>query len=218
MDFIKDNDQNTFCIIEWPNEKPGLTRIPQNITLLNDSCDTNIYNPDQLYNNDNILDNNIEKNSTVEEIPCKELTMVKTKFGKPKLCFDGYFYTIDRKSGVEPNIKIEWKCEQCNFNSFGKCNGRVKTIGYYEPVEEVTSHNHLPDPARTECLLALEKLKDLATKTSQNPRSIIKQSQTGLSQESASKMVRANNLTQVIKRIQNNKIDSHDKATCVGDL
>ncbi|CAF0709721.1 unnamed protein product [Brachionus calyciflorus] len=172
----------------------GLSKlnISQQATILNDSCDTSVYNPDQMYNNENVYIFE-ENNSTVEEISSIELII----------------------SGVEPNIKIEWKCEQFNFNSFGKCNGRVKTIGYYEPVEEVTSHNHLPDPAKTECLLALEKLKDLATKTSQNPRSIIKQSQTGLSQESASKMVRANNLTQVIKRIQNNKIDSHDKATCV---
>ena len=109
----------------------GLSKlnISQQTTILNYSCDISVYNPDQLYNNDNVLDISEENTSSVEEIPSIELTTVKTKFGKPKLCYDGYFYTIDRKSGIEPNVKIEWKCEQCNSNSIGKCNGRVKTSG-----------------------------------------------------------------------------------------
>jgi hypothetical protein len=40
----------------------------------------------------------------------EDLTIAATNKGKPKLCYAGYFYTIDRKN--ENNNKCFWKCER----------------------------------------------------------------------------------------------------------
>ncbi|RMZ94450.1 hypothetical protein BpHYR1_002786, partial [Brachionus plicatilis] len=173
--------------------------------------DDDYYDPELCFENEND-DKVVEEYEEEESIePKKKLTATSTKFGNPKLCHEGYFYTINRQTGVFPNNKIEWKCERVGSKK-DKCNGRVVTIGHLEPVKEITSHNHLPDPAKTECLLAMEKLKQLAQQSSQNPRSIIKKAQLNLSEESAAKMTRAVYLTQIVKRIQNEKVDSGDTA------
>lgn len=42
-----------------------------------------------------------------------QLTIRKTTHGKPKLCYEGYYYTIDTSVSkiIEPGMPIKWKCE-----------------------------------------------------------------------------------------------------------
>ncbi|CAF1038891.1 unnamed protein product [Brachionus calyciflorus] len=71
--------------------------------------------------------------SNAEDSEPNGLTIVKTKFGKPKLCYEGHYYTIDKVTGTAPNNKIALKCEkQGSWDE--KCNGRVHSIGFFEPL------------------------------------------------------------------------------------
>ena len=142
-----------------------------------------------------------------------ELVVTKTIRGKPKLCHNGHYYTIDRggKDGGRCD-KIEWKCERtCNTRQHAKCNGRVYSYGYYEPVFIVNKHNHIPEPEKEQGLLILNRMLERATISNDNPRIIIKQCQLDLEIENASYMCRPNNIRQRINRIRNKQIDHEYK-------
>ena len=84
------------------------------------------------------------------------LTITKTIRGKPKLCYKGFYYTIDRHGQKE---SIQWKCERpCNTQAHAKCSGRVLSYGSVEPVQIITDHNHIPEPEREDGLLALNEI------------------------------------------------------------
>ncbi|CAF0981176.1 unnamed protein product [Brachionus calyciflorus] len=53
--------------------------------------------------------------SNEEDSEPNGLTIVKTKLGKPKLCYEGHYYAIDKVTGTAPNNKIAWKCEKTRF-------------------------------------------------------------------------------------------------------
>ena len=123
----------------------------------------------------------VENCSNINELK-KLLITTKTVKGKPKLCYGGYYYTVDR---VGKNEKIQWKCERvCNTQDHARCNGRASSYGYFEPVEIITEHNHIPEPERTAGLLALEEMLQRAKISSDNPRTIMKKSQLQVPTES----------------------------------
>ncbi|CAF0766296.1 unnamed protein product [Brachionus calyciflorus] len=150
----------------------------KNLTIYDDDKE---YNPEEFYEEIGCNLANAEESNEEDSEP-NGLTIVKTKFGKPKLCYEGHYYTIDKVRGTK----------------------------FFEPVVITNGHNHLPDPSRTECLLAIDKLKSLAQLTNQNLRAIIKSEQIDLTNKSSAKMTRHTNLTQMVKRVQSKKVDSGD--------
>ena len=72
-------------------------------------------------------------------------------------------------------------------------------------VNDITEHNHIPHPIREEVLSVVNENKRLALETNDDPKSIIKNSQTCLSNEASANMVRHSNLRQTIHRIRNKK-------------
>jgi hypothetical protein len=111
-----------------------------------------------------------------------------------------------RKSFKRKSVKVSWKCERATTTKKNvKCLGRVSTIGECEPVNDITEHNNIPDPIREEFLSVVNENKRLALETNDNPRTIIKNSQTSLSNEASANIVRHYNLRQTIHRIRNKK-------------
>ena len=127
---------------------------------------------------------------------------------------DGYSYVRDRGDFD----LTQWKC---NFSvrvkdANGKsrsvyCPGRCHTTNDRN-MKIITEHQsivvdklHLPDLALMETFEALEKCKEMAKTTTENPRSIIKKSQLNLSNEAAAKMKRHKNITSMISRIRSDK-------------
>ena len=142
------------------------------------------YDDDNNSESDDSADNNFE----VEDTVAKALVIVKTQRDKHKLYYGGYFYTIENDVGVPPNNKITWKCERTGNQRTVRCSGRAYSINFYEPVLETIEHNHEPEPEKLKCLQAIDRIKIKATITNDNPRSIIKQCETCLDDESAVKM------------------------------
>ena len=135
----------------------------------------------------------------------KKLIITKTNKGNPKLCHGGYYYTVESASKGKAGT-VSWKCERATTTKKNvKCLGRVSTIGEYEPVNDITEHNHIPDPIREEVLSVVNENKRIALETNDNPRTIIKNSQTSLSNEASANMVRHYNISQTIHRIRNKK-------------
>ncbi len=91
----------------------------------------------------------------------------KTNKSKPKLCLDGYFYTIERIS--ESNEKCVWKCERTGNKTTPKCPGRCHSkylnSKFFGPIEHTKEHNHMPMPEKTDAVLALGKILERATIT-----------------------------------------------------
>ena len=105
------------------------------------------------------------------------------------------YYTVDR---VGKNEKIQWKCERvCNTQDHARCNGRASSYGYFEPVEIITEHNHIPEPE-----LALEEMLQRAKISSDNPRTIMKKFQFQVPTESAPFLCRPANIRQRINRLR----------------
>ena len=73
---------------------------------------------------------------------------------------------------------IHWKCERQNKD---KCISTATSINFNHPMTIKVSHNHKPDPDRGECLLVLEKVKNMAIMADSNPRMIMKKAQADLS-------------------------------------
>jgi hypothetical protein len=86
-----------------------------------------------------------------------------------------------------------------------KCLGRLSGIGVCVPVNDITEQNNIPDPIREEFLSVVNENKRFALETNDNPRTIIKNSQTTLSNEASVNKVRHYNLRQTIHRIRNKK-------------
>ena len=91
------------------------------------------------------------------------------------------------------------------------CPGRCHTFDD-KSMKIITPHQssvadklHFPDPALNETFVALEVAKNLAKNTTENPRSIIKKSQLGLSTEAAAKMKRHHNIRYMINKIRSHK-------------
>ena len=60
---------------------------------------------------------------------------------------------------------------------------------------------HLPNPAKSECIIAVNNMKNRARNNlTEKPRSIIKNCQLNLSDEAAALMIRYSNLVQILGR------------------
>ena len=78
------------------------------------------------------------------------------------------YYTVERASKGKDG-KVSWKCERATTTKKNfKCLGRVLTIGECEPVNDITEHNHIPDPIREEVLSVVNENKRLALETNDN--------------------------------------------------
>ena len=137
----------------------------------------------------------------------KPIILVKTQKNGRKMFHEGYFYTVETDVGDPPNNRIAWKCERTGNKTNVKCGGRAYTTNHYEPVTVTKQHNHEPEPERLACHEVIDLLKQQAVITNDNPRSLIKRAQTGLTDESSSKMRRHRNLTAMINRKRNKKAD-----------
>lgn len=171
--------------------------------MLEEVYDENIYD-------DDVIDDHIVEQETENFNNNQELTLTQTIRNKPKLCHNGYHYTIDRdgrfdKAGklVDVLNNIEWKCEITGNKKEAKCTGRVKSKGLWHPLQIIKIHNHEANPERTECLIATNKAKQLAIETSEYPRTIINKVHSKISVEAAVEMIRPHNLRQVINRARN---------------
>jgi hypothetical protein len=141
------------------------------------------------------------------------LKIGKTTRGCPKLCLDGFFYTIERKN---PNTNCcFWKCERTGTKNLAKCSGRIST-SYKEiesetlfcaPIQEITQHNHLPQPEKTEALLAVSQMLERAKISNERPRVIIKNCQLGVDSEVAPFLIRHDAMRQRISRVRSKKVD-----------
>ena len=72
-----------------------------------------------------------------------ELTMSETTHRKPKACFKGYYYTVDKPDGQNGNWtgKTNWKCEKTAVkkkNIIG-CPGRLWTFVEGKPEDKLSS-------------------------------------------------------------------------------
>ena len=143
---------------------------------------------------------------------------MKTQRGKRKLCYAGYYYTVEKDVGEPPNNKITWKCERTGNKTTVKCSGRAYSINHYEPVLETVNHNHEPEPEKTKCYQIVDLIKDHAASTNDNPRSIIKKNEIELDDESAAKMVRHHNLRQIINRTRSKRADYGPNATSIEEI
>jgi hypothetical protein len=174
---------------------------------LSDSEDDLYYDEDDYDENDLDVANNLnviaESNFNDNNVNRKKLIITKTNKGNPKLC---WILLHSRKSFKRKSVKVSWKCERATTTKKNvKCLGRVSTIGECEPVNDITEHNNIPDPIREEFLSVVNENKRLALETNDNPRTIIKNSQTSLSNEASANIVRHYNLRQTIHRIRNKK-------------
>jgi len=137
------------------------------------------------------------------KIDRRKLLITSTQQNKPKLCENGYFYTIEKSN----KKAIIWRCERTGNKTTPKCPGRAYTIGYCQPVNVTIGHNHELDLVQEEVNFYLTKIIHRAKITNDEPKSIIKTCLVGISKEAAKSITRANALTQRIIRTRQKKVD-----------
>ncbi|CAF0945502.1 unnamed protein product [Brachionus calyciflorus] len=183
------------------------------------------FSSDELNGDDENLDDGddylsktiIDSNEDVIDNPDLQLSFVPSNRGGPKLCFQGYYYTIDKNLNVEEpksfsfedkfyangdNV-INWKCENANdTKTTVKCMGRVHTIGFNCFGEYRREHNHLPNHEKKYCLLVNAECKNQAKLTNYDPNFILKKAQVKLPEVAASQMLRPEAIRQTIRRVR----------------
>ena len=95
------------------------------------------------------------------------MEVFKSNKGKDKIAFRGYSYRKNTTNVTTQNWRWDIK----------SCLGTVSTAINYKaegvvPVEK-RSHNHPPDPARTQVLVAVDKMTNTAATSNTPPRRII---------------------------------------------
>ncbi len=70
------------------------------------------------------------------------------------------------------------------------------------PIQEITQHNHLPQPEKTEALLAVSQMLERAKISNERPRVIIKNCQLGVDSEVAPFLIRHEAMRQRIARVR----------------
>lgn len=172
-----------------------------------DECDE-LDQSDDDENGFNLMENNSEYVGQPLEIL---ETTKKTKSGEygKKLCYDGYYYTLDRDYVKTKNFnKCEWRCERtCTTKKWVKCTGRLISRGYNEPVLEINDHNHMPDPKKKEVLLHAMRLRYMAANTKDQPRLIMRSCSLDFPTSSALRLPEEGALLQQIKRVRSTKAD-----------
>ncbi|CAF1045519.1 unnamed protein product [Brachionus calyciflorus] len=151
------------------------------------------------------------------ENPDLQLSFVPSNRVGPKLCFQGYYYTIDKNLNVEKpksfsfegkfyanggNV-INWKCENTNdTKTTVKCIGRVHTISFNCFGEYRREHNHLPNHEKKYCILVNAECKSQAKLTNYDPNFILKKAQVKIPEVAASQMLRPEAIRQTIRRVR----------------
>ncbi|CAF0921710.1 unnamed protein product [Brachionus calyciflorus] len=175
---------------------------------LNDSNLTNFLNIDfdeeLLIDEDNSsnFDNLISKmNKLALEPQLINDTWCLTKTNKNgyKLCSLGMYFVIDKpKLDLIPTAKkIYWKCER------PKCPGRANSNGLIPPLKFTKNHNHESIPERKDKLLVIEKTKDKASASNDFPRTILRDTQLSLNEETISLLSKPEALRKMIVRERN---------------
>ena len=139
-----------------------------------------------------------------DKIEEDQLVIIPSQQNHPKLCHNGFFYTIDKSYD---NI-INWKCERTGSKAIPKCSGRAQTKNLNKmPVYVTVEHNHEPDLIQTEVYLTVSKILQQAKNSNETARSIIKNYIDRISPEATKRMPRNNALVQRIIRIRQHKND-----------
>ena len=130
MQSISQLDQ-TFTIETCNENEIGQVEDEENVTLNNAVCDEE----EEDVTLDNAVCENAEKNDHSVKLDYNflmfdyekknnlQLLVVPTQQYQPKLCDNGFFYTVDK---FDDQI-IYWKCERTGNKSTPKCNGRAQT-------------------------------------------------------------------------------------------
>ena len=128
--------------------------------------------------------------------------MHKSQKGGFKLCSMGYAYVVDKPKleTIDDATKVYWKCEK-----YPTCLGRAISDGLNPPIKHTKQHRHYPNPDRIECLEIIESTKELAIVTNYNPRSIVKKTQLGASEEAISQLAKPEAIKKLIRRQRNRK-------------
>jgi len=80
------------------------------------------------------------------------MEFVKSNKNKDLLLYSGFLYRKDRKQ----NNTIYWRCVESS------CKGRIITINGEIKSQPKNSHNHVPDPCKIQCKMAVNKIKEAA--------------------------------------------------------
>ncbi|CAF2856701.1 unnamed protein product [Rotaria sp. Silwood2] len=122
------------------------------------------------------------------------ITLSKTSKNAPLLIYNGYSYTIDRKS----ETKILWKCEYCRKYA---CHGRLHTKLNYEFIKTVGEHeNHTGNPRCEATRKYYEQLKQEPEQNQTNPHNILTQTNIGVPDEVRIQLPSNHNLKRNIRR------------------
>jgi hypothetical protein len=101
---------------------------------------------------------------------------------------------------------INWKCEKLSSGPLeNRCSGRGVSAGLKPPFKIIKPHNHTPTPERVEVLKTRDNIKQLATNTNDNPRTIIREAALNLSDACISSLTRQDALRKMIQRTRNTK-------------
>jgi hypothetical protein len=92
------------------------------------------------------------------------LTFVKSQQGNDLLVYKGFTFMVNRNI----SMRKYWKCS--DFRIY-KCSARCITIG--NTIIKVTSHNHVPDPAKIETRKVLTNMKEKAITTQETTHHIV---------------------------------------------
>ncbi|CAF1139421.1 unnamed protein product [Brachionus calyciflorus] len=158
---LDDNQFNykTFCIEDNVEKNLDLEQSVSDLNL--NDFEVAAFNP---------IDNFEYIDIDYNKIDRRKLLITSTQQNKPKLCENGYFYTIEKSN----KKAIIWRCDRTGNKTTPKCPGRAYTIGYCQPVNVTIEHNHELDLVQEEVNFYLTKIIHRAKITNDEPRSIIK--------------------------------------------
>lgn len=121
---------------------------------------------------------------------------IKSIRNRDKLIFRGFAYT----SGTSNITTQNWVCERQRQD---KCKGSASTRLQYEndcEVVEKQPHNHIPDIAKMEALIATDAMKNAASTSTAPPRRIISEVLMHVTQEASSQLGKREALRKTIQR------------------
>lgn len=132
-----------------------------------------------------------------------------------KLYSLGYCYVVDKPKFelVKEAEKIYWRCE-----FFKDCKGRGNSKGLLPPFKVTKEHNHMIKPEKKESLDSKQLLKQMAIRSNDQPRALIRDFQLTLSDECISTWSKKDAIRQLIIRTRNAKSGCGFNAKCLQDL
>jgi hypothetical protein len=132
--------------------------------------------------------------------------IVESKKRHNKLCSNGFLYLIDKErtlkrmmtSDGRPIQRQYWKCE------IPSCTGRGTSDFYTPPFTLSSAHNEkcVANKAQGEVYIKINKLKHLAATSTCNPRTIIKETLSGMTEEARALVSSTESLRGIINRVR----------------